>query len=433
MCKTRKNKMNLYDHQKKILMDNKSMAGLFLGTGSGKTRIALLLAHGRTLVICPKTQREDQNWEREAFILKFAANIENTLTVMSKEDFRKHAGELGRYDTVIVDEAHTCLGVTPTTRQRNKIIIPKASQLFETLEAYVDRVNPDRLYLVTATIIRTPMTVWAAAKILGEDWDFYDYRNVYYTKLPMPGRDVWVPRSDDATKDRLAETVRNLGYVGRLEDFFDVPEQTFKTFHFELTDKQKKRIKEMALEYPDPIARITKVHQIENGVLSGDEFSSAETFDNSKLDAIMDFAIEFPRMVIFVRYLAQIREIERALTDAGYKALTMTGSTKDRGKVLKEANLSERCILVVQSQISSGWQLGKTKEHPEYFDYNVMIFASMDYQIINRIQAEGRILRSDNLKKNLYLTLVVKGGIDEAVDKCLSNKKDFHERIFLGI
>ena len=36
---------------------------LFLGTG--KTRTALCLAEGNTLVICPKQQREDKTWERE--------------------------------------------------------------------------------------------------------------------------------------------------------------------------------------------------------------------------------------------------------------------------------------------------------------------------------------------------------------------------------
>ena len=46
----------LYEHQLKIITDNRKKTGIFLGTGSGKTLIALSLARGKTLIIAPKTQ-----------------------------------------------------------------------------------------------------------------------------------------------------------------------------------------------------------------------------------------------------------------------------------------------------------------------------------------------------------------------------------------
>ena len=49
----------------------------------------------------------------------------------------------------------------------------------------------------------------------------------------------------------------------------------------------------------------------------------------------------------------------------------------------------------------------------------------------DRIQGEGRIQRQKNIKKNLYIDLVVRGGIDEAIYKCIVDKKDFNERIYL--
>lgn len=410
-------KMNLYQHQKKIIDEDKPKAGLFLGTGSGKTLVALLLARGNTLVICPKTQREDQNWEREKKKNFIALNLH----VMSKEEFKKYEPTLGAFDTVIVDEAHTCLGVTPNTRQRNKRIIPKASQIYEALEQYVARTKPKRFYLVTATIIRSPMTVFAAARLLGRDWDFYDFRSTFYTKLPMPGREVYVPKRDAATKDRLAATVQKLGYVGRLQDYFDVPDQTFKTIDVELTEKQKKRIAELKMEYPDPIVRVGKIHQVENGVLSGDEFSDPESFDNQKIDRILEILMEYPKLVIFAKYRAQIAQIEAVLRRERIPVLTMTGDTKDRGSVIKEANSWPEGVLIVQAQISAGWEL------PEY---PCMVFASRTYSFVDYDQAIGRIQRANNIKKNLYISLVVKGGVDEAVQKSIENKQDFSERIY---
>lgn len=409
--------MELYKHQQDIVDADPKKTGLFLGTGSGKTRIALLLARGKTLVICPKTQKEDRNWEREAQKNK----IHIDLTVISKEAFRRDYATLPRFDTVIVDEAHTCLGVTPNTRQRKKEIIPRASQLFEALEAYLSLHRPGRLYLCTATIMRSPMTVWGAGKLLGYNWDFYQFRSTFYVKLPMPGREVYTVKKDAETKDRLAEAVKKIGFVGRLEDYFDVPDQTYKTINIPLSDKQKARIKDMRLEYPEPIVRVGKIHQIENGVLAGDEFNEAEEFENGKIDTILELALEFPRMIVFAKYTAQIELLQKALALAGKNVLKLTGATNDRGEVIAEANRSSECIFIVQAQISAGWEL------PEY---PVMVFASRTYSFVDYDQAIGRIQRANNIKKNLYINLI-SGDVDKAVDMCISQKQDFNERLYV--
>lgn len=436
--------MNLYAHQQKIIKEDPLQCGLWLGTGSGKTRIALLLARGSTLVVAPKTQVEDKNWEREYLSLA-TMDMSNgseeatwklndvDLTVISKETFRRDAHLLPRFDTVIVDETHTCLGVRPNTRQVNRKAVPDASQLYEALQTYLKRTKPTRLYLCTASIMKSPFTVWAAGTLLGKKWDFYKFRDTFYIPLPMPGRPVYAPRRDSKLKDKLAKLAQSIGYVGRLEDYFDVPEQTFITKHIELTSKQVNRIKALRLEYPDPIVRIGKIHQVENGVLAGDEFNEPEMFDNGKEEAILEYALQFPRMVVFAKYTAQIAKIGRLLMEEGYQVRTLEGGTKDRGRMLAEANAMKECIFIVQAQISAGWQLGKTKGHPEYFDYNCMVFASRTYSLVDYTQGIGRILRADNLKKNLYINLVVKGGVDEAVDKSLANKQDFDERLYLKI
>lgn len=159
----------MYSHQEKIVAEDKKKTGIFLGTGSGKTRIALMLAKGNTLVICPKTQRDDKNWEREYAKLGLAYS----LTVKSKEDFKKIAPTyVARFNTIIIDEAHTCLGVSPTMKYVKRVQVPKTSQIFEEIDKFITKTQPERLYLVTATIIRSPLTVWAASKLLGHIIDF---------------------------------------------------------------------------------------------------------------------------------------------------------------------------------------------------------------------------------------------------------------------
>lgn len=431
---------NLYTHQQAIIDDDPKKCGLFLGTGSGKTRTALLLARGNTLVIAPKTQVEDGNWIREykdalktQFEMAGRSDIfkppTEKLTVISKEGFRRDHATLPRFDTVIVDEAHTCLGVTPNTKQRKGIVTPRTSQLFEALETFLERTQPERLYLCTATIVKSPMTVWGACKLLMTNhyWgieNFYAFREKFYTKLPMPGRDVWVPKRDDKSKDNLAAVVKELGYTGRLQDFFDVPEQTFITKHIELTAAQKKRIKELPLEYPDPLVLIGKKLQVENGILNGDEFNAPESFENGKIDKILELAEEFPRMIVFCKYRAQLAAIDEVLSAEGYRTALLHGDIQDRGGLIAYANKQTDCIFICMAQISAGWELPT---------YPVVVYASRTYSWVDYEQSLGRVQRANNIKKNLYVHLVVKGGVDEAVDKVLANKADFNERLYIGI
>jgi len=405
----------LYQHQKDIIDNNKYRTGLFMGTGSGKTLIALHLAQGKILCITPKLQREEQNFIRETK----KSNLTKDITQISKEDFKKVAGTLEQFDTVIVDEAHTVAGATPNVRYVKRRPIPKCSQTFDYLIDYLNRKPPKRLYLLTATPIRSPMTVWALAKILGVDWNFYEFRDTFYFSVKNGYKEFFVIKSDDESKERLGKAVQKLGYTGKLEDYFDVPEQTFRTVFVSTTKEQDKRLREIQTEYPEPIVLVGKKHQVENGVLTGDEFSAPETYKDEKIEKLLDFALEFPKMVIFAKYTAQIEKIKEALKD--YNVKTLQGSTKNRDEVIKSAEESKNCIMIIQSQISAGFELPS---------FPVMIFASMSYSVVDRIQAEGRILRANALKKNLYITLVVKGGVDEAVYKSILNKQDFNERIY---
>lgn len=448
-----------FEHQSRIISQDPHKTGLWLGTGGGKTRTALALARGRTLVICPKTQKEDRNWERECDKMREAGitlkitndihptNRSNNLkqghaypVVISKEEFRRdYAGlhaEHGFFNTVIVDEAETCLGVTPNERQRSKpknaleqLImdihgskrVPKASQLFEALQYYVETYQPDRLYLCTATITRTPMTVWAAGTILGKKWNWHKWRDTFYIKLPIPRREVWVPKKDEETKLRLAKAVNKIGFVGRLEDWFDVPEQTFRDDYVDMTDEQAARIRQLKLEVPDAIVQIGKRHQIENGTLKGDQFNDDEVFPTRKLERIMHYAEEFPRMIIWAKFTKQIELIHEKLTKEGYTVYTLTGATKDREDVFRAIQNAPQAILIAQAQISAGW---------EWKECGVSIFASRTYSVADYEQALGRVQRTDAIKKNLYINLITRGGIDEAVHETLVNKKDFSEKVY---
>lgn len=419
--------MGSYEHQQKIIREDRKKCGIFTGTGSGKTMICLELSEGSTLVICPKQQREDRTWQDNAE--KFG--IVSNLKVISKEDIKRDWEILPYHDTVIIDECHTVLGVTADTRQRNKKIIPKTSQIFEAVLNYLEKNPPKRLYLCSATPVTKPMNLWAIAKLLGVNWDFFSFREKYYVQIRIGQRPVWIAKKDEAIKDQMADLLKKFGYVGSLNDFFDVPEQTHKTVYLDLTDEQEKAMERLMENEADPMKRRSYARTIENGILYGRKIETdgkvdtmtkrTEIFNSKKIDYILERALEFPKLVIFANYTAQINEIAKCLKKEGYQVSTLTGETKDRSFIKKVDESPAPHIIVAQASISSGYQLPS---------FPCMIFASKSWQFVHYEQAIGRVLRADHLKKNLYIHLLVKGVDSDCHDAIISGS-DFQERLRL--
>lgn len=427
-------KLELKEYQKEIINEDKKKIGLFLGTGSSKTAIALHLANNtqdcNCLVICPKQQKLDMTFERES--KKFGLdNIK--LTVVSKEQLKKQYKDLLKikWDCVILDECHRILsGLSPETRVRKGIRIPKMSQLFEITKLFLKEANPERLYLLSATPASKAMRVYAIALFFGKTWDYFAFRDKFYYEIKInsySGR--WVERKNPELKQQLIELVKSFGYVGSLQDWYDVPPQVHIEEYFDMSPEQKKEINKLKSEESDQLVYTGKERAIQNGILYTYEITRengvdnmkrvAKTFNNPKLDRILELAEEFPRMLIFARYTAQIEMLEKALKKEGYDVVCLTGKTKDRKNIIVEADKRD-CIVIAQSEISEGYEL-KT--------FRTTVFASKSAMAESYIQSLGRTLRMDALNKNLFIHLVVKGGADERCHKTILAGGDFQERL----
>lgn len=423
--------MEIAPHQKAFADQSKPYTGLWHGTGCCKTRTALYTTRdcdGGILVIAPKTTVNKKQWQYEASVLGMKEP-----TVISKETFRRDHKMIPRFSAVIVDEAHYVFGVTPNTRYRNKQKIPKASQLYEALMWYVSTHSPDRLILATATPNKSPMAIWAASTLLGRTWDFYAFRHDFYTVLPMNlsyGQQVFAPKRDKASMERLANLTKSLGHVLRLEDIRDIPEQTFITEEFEPTAAQVKAIKELPQRFTGDATIRTKRHQIENGILYEDVFDPTsnkvtrrtEYFPNEKNDYIVERSYEFKKMVIFANYTAQVDKIAEALRNEGHLVFTLDSRTKDRKQVCDQAEASESAYIVAQASVSSEW---------EFKSCPCVIFASLSNRNVDYIQALGRVQRYDAVKKNIYIKLITcgKASIDKHWHDVIMSGRDFNEAL----
>ena len=322
----------------------------------------------------------------------------------------------------------------PSFIQRNKKQIPKTSQIFEATKNFLAKHPPKRLYLLSATPVPKPMAMWAIGKLFGQEWDFRQFRDIYYTEIRMGIRRIWIAKKTDEVKQRLANLVQQFGYTGGLNDFFDVPDQTHKTVEIELTGEQKNAVAELSFAEADPLVRRARLRTIENGVLYGKKIENVDEktdlmtnetkiFKSKKIDYIKDRALEFPKLLIFANYTAQINEIAEQLRKEGYNVSTLTGQTKDRTFIKTVNESPEPHIIIAQSSISSGYELPT---------FPCVIYASKSRRYVDYSQSLGRVLRANALKKNLYIHLVVKG-CDLDCHNTIMSGQDFQEKLTLNI
>lgn len=408
----------LYKHQQELINIDPKKCLISWATGGGKTIASLMLAEGKTLVVTTKTVRDDETWQKN--LAKLDKHRITELKVISKEEARRDIHMYPYFDTEIYDESHCITGISPQIVYKQGKGSPKKSQVFEAIHHHLKVQKPKRLYLLTATPIRNPMAVLAHAWLLGKDWDFLKFRETFYFRLPMHGREIWSPKVTTLLKERLGKAVQGVGFTGRLEDFIDVPEQTFIERHIPLTPKQSQRIRELKMEYPDPIVRVGKQHQVEGGTLKGDRFNESEVFDTGKLEALEDLHAEYPKLLVFCKYTEQIELIADHFRKLKVTVLTLTGATKDRLELITQAESLSNCVVCAQTSISAGYELPS---------YRCTVYYNESYSTVDAQQSLGRTLRINNPQKNLYVYLL-SGDVDRGVRKALATKQDFNEKIY---
>lgn len=403
--------ISLYPHQQEILDMNPRKWGLWFRTGVGKTVTAIALAEKNLitcLVICPKMLKP--MWERE--IKKHSSNVCN-YTIITKEEFRAQAGILPRYEGIIADEGHYFAG--------------EKSQLSKRLAWYTKKHDVQYLWMCTATpMLSTPMSVYVLARQMGHDWNYWNFRKKFYYEVKMGHRVIMKPKKGmdselvallkeigsvvdlDTAVEKSLETAHNLPELKK------VPEQTFETEYFEMTEEQKKAIEELA--EPQFITRWTKMSCIENGLLYSDGYTEDKTFPCLKTDRIMELCDEHDKIAIFCRYNKQIDYLKDLLAGSGKMVYLIRGDVKDRDQVVQDVEKADKCIILIQSDTAEGYELPSIR---------TIVFASLSFSYKNLTQAVGRFLRINKMAPNRYIYLVT-NGVDKEVYDCLMRKEDFY-------
>jgi len=393
---------NLFQHQIKFLSENPNKSTLVWSCGTAKSRTALewsKLYDGNTLIICPKALKV--NWNRECNKWNIQADI------ITKEEFRRDHLVLKKYDQLVADEIHNGF-LTPNFK----------SQMSKALKGYLKKHKVPRVLLLSATVYTSsPWNIYNLAHYTGHEWNYNSFKNEFFDFIYMGPR--LVPVIKKGSDMKLANLVKGIASVVDIHDVMDVPLQNhLDPEYFALTKEQTKAIKE-AYD-PLPIVRYTYQHEIENGVLLGNEFRDNQAFMCDKDERIVELCKENKKIAIICRYNAQIDKLASLLKE--YFPLIIRGDVKDRDWVTNEAEKAEECIVLIQADCAEGYQLPS---------FELCIFASMSYSYTKWEQICGRFLRMDKPSRTTFMYLLTEGdSIDQAVYDAVKRRENFQIELY---
>ena len=392
--------MELYEHQKQFLAENHYRYLLCWDMGTGKTRTSIEWAKkygGKTLAVVPKGLQE--NWLRESE--KWGLPID----IISKENFKKKFRNLEGYNNLIIDEAHYFAG---------------KSQLNKAMQFFADANEDMGILMLTGTpYLRNAWNVYRLGKILGTLWSYRTFDQTFFQPIRMGYRVIPQQKQDPQTKKLLADHVAQIGSTKHLSECADVPQsQEYK----EVVQPTKAQTEAVAdLDDFEPLVRFTKEQQIMGGYLKADEYNPLQSFSSAKRDKLIELVQQQSKVMVVCKYIHEVENLQAAIEKLNRNVLTLHGNTANRDEVVQDARQAEDCVLIVSSQMSEGWEI------PEI---ETMIFYSHSFSLKDYLQMKGRVQRINDLRPRCYIHLVVKDSVDEAVYKCMMNKKDFLAHIY---
>lgn len=395
----------LFKHQQEFLKQNIDKTTLVWSCGTGKSLAAVewsLLHPGPALVICPKALKNQ--WHREFYKREVKPY---KYSIITKEEFRKmmKSGKAHLFDDieqVIVDEVHNGF-LTPLFK----------SQMSDMLRKFLKTNNIERVLLLSATVYTSsPWNIFNLAYFTGYNWNWYKFKQEFFYDIRMGNRII--PQVKKGSEEKLAQLTKRIASVVDIHDCMDVPLQYHaEPEYFTLTVAQQRAIKD---NYdPLPIVRYTAQHEIENGILLGNEFRKPQTYETDKEERIIELCKENKKVAIICRYNAQIDYYQGILEF--YKPFVIRGDVQNRDEVTRIVEEKKEAIVLIQADCAEGYQLPS---------FGLCIFASMSYSYTKWEQICGRFLRMDKPSRTTFLYLLTEGdSIDQAVYDSVKKKEDF--------
>ena len=447
-----------YEHQRNALSESaeKIEWAYFMEMGTGKTKvtidnIAYLYLQRKintVLIIAPKSVYT--NWQSEIEthmpdVLKykiFKWNIDkpkdyfklteskdlkifliNVEALSTKRGYQACVDYLikNKLNFVALDES-TTIKNRSAKRTKNILSLSKVSHI--------------KRILTGSPITKSPLDLFTQCAFLSPELlgfqSYLAFRNRYAEMTDIPvgsGRFISVPKYYKKLEE-LEEKMKSFATRIRKDQCLDLKPKVRSKRYIELEGEGKKIyerlrthalaiVEDSTISFSNKLTEIIKLHQVCNGFTKDDDGKILQ-LHKAKLNALEETLEETDgKVIIWANYLYNIHEIKDFLINkyGSESTVSIYGavSVEDRKNAVDRIQTDDKCRFLVGNPTTGGFGLTLTA-------CNTVIYYSNSYNLEVRMQSEDRAHRMGQKGTVVYIDIVARGTLDEAIMKSLTSK-----------
>ena len=447
-----------YEHQRNALNQSaeKTQWAYFMEMGTGKTKVTidnmayLFLQRKITaaLIIAPKSVYT--NWETEIEVhmpdvikykifkwnldkpkdyfkleeskdLKiFLINVEALSTKRGFEGCVEYLSK-NKLNFVALDESTTIKNRSAKST-KNILALQKLSLV--------------RRILTGSPITKSPLDLYTQCQFLSPELlgfsSYLAFRNRYAEMTDIPvgsGRYISVPKYYKRLEE-LETKLKQFSTRIRKDQCLDLKPKVRQKRYIELEGDSKKiyeRLRTSALaivedstiSFSNKLTEIIKLHQVCNGFSKDDDGQILE-LHKSKINALDEILEETDgKVIIWANYIYNIKEIisflEKKYGKESVVSIYGAIDVQTRKKAVEKIQKDSKVRFLVGNPTTGGFGLTLTA-------VNTVIYFSNNYNLEVRMQSEDRAHRMGQKGTVVYIDIVAKNTLDEAIMKSLTSK-----------
>lgn len=389
--------------------------GFFLGTGTGKTLIAisflLTLNLTKALIVTPKKVVDQYTEELNKYIPN------NKHIVTNYEQVNKYTNQ--SFDVVILDESHRAKNISSQISKDLKEITSKTPNV----------------YLFTGT----PQDK-QRHEIFAQFYLLYDhfmpgktrFLNRYFTL-----NDYYKPKAEKSDfSNELTEMIQSISWGKETEEVIDLSACPEKEIIIKCNTPDpvyQQLIKNRIVEFPNsatvvadsPAQLKMKLREIASGFVRVQKGTRTGTKPllNTKIPELMPLLSQLNQAIIYAEFTRNIKDIATACDNANYSYGIIDGKTKRTGEIIEQFKNNQIKFLIMQNK-SGNAGLDLTCTHNT-------IFYTLPHSYIIFKQCKGRTRRKGQTKECNYYYLLCEDSLEYDMLKTLKRKKNYtSSRVF---
>ena len=232
-------------------------------------------------------------------------------------------------------------------------------------------------------------------------------------------------RVKTAVLDELPEKIEDIRTCQLSEEQFGMYRQTIETKGAALM--KTLRSERGSLPYIHVFALLNMLKQIcDHPALAVNDLDRYENYESGKWDLCKELLEESfdsgQKVVVFTQYLGMIAILERHLTKLGIEYVTLTGSTRERGKVVDRFNNDDDCRVFLGSLKAGGTGI-------DLVGGSVVIHYDRWWNAAREDQATDRLYRIGQKRVVHVFKLITEETLEERIAAIIDRKRRLMESV----